>query len=137
MPADVKACPKRHIEATVDTFDAALQMSAEDASPLLTNRQQDRRMTRRSTFIGAAAVLICAPAIVRATSLMPGRASPLLVLNPLGEYYRRCFYHSLDIDLRVGRSMSTVINGKIVSVAEARWMVAYARTRGWLSLEAT
>lgn len=28
-------------------------------------------ITRRSIFIGAAASLICAPAIVRATSLMP------------------------------------------------------------------
>jgi hypothetical protein len=137
MPVDVDACPKRHIGATVDAFDAALQMSAEDASPLLTNRQQDRRMTRRSIFIGAAAALICAPAIVRATSMMPGRGLPLLVLNPLGEYYRRCFYHSLDIDLRAGRSMSTVIDGKIVSVTEARWMVAYARTQGWLLPKAT
>ena len=137
MPVDGEACPKRHIEGTVDAFDAVLQMSAEDASPLLTNRQQDRRMTRRSIFIGAAAALICAPAIVRATSLMPGRGLPLLVLNTLGEYYRHCFYHSLDIDLRAGRSMSTVIDGKIVSVTEARWMVAYARTQGWLSPKTT
>ena len=33
----------------------------------------DYRMTRRNVFIGAAASLICAPAIVRATSLMPVR----------------------------------------------------------------
>jgi hypothetical protein len=137
MSADGEACPKRHIEATIDAFDAALQMSAEDASPLLTNRQQDRRMTRRSIFIGAAAALICAPAIVRATSLMAVRGLPLQFLNPLGEFYRRCFYHSLDFDLRAGRCMSTVIDGKIVSVAEARRMVAYARAQGWLSPEAT
>jgi hypothetical protein len=54
-------------------------------------------------------------------------------LNPLGEFYRRCFYHNLDFDLRNGRSMSTVENGKIITVAEGRRMVAYARAQGWLS----
>jgi hypothetical protein len=92
----------------------------------------DYRMTRRSIFIGAAASLICAPAIVRAASLMPVRGLPLQFLSPLGEFYRRCFYHNLDFDLRTGRSMSTVENGKIISVADARRMVAYARAQGWL-----
>ena len=92
-------------------------------------------MTRRSIFIGAAASLICAPAIVRAASLMPVRGLPLQVLNPLGEFYRRCIYHNLDFDLRTGRSMSTVENGKIISVADARRMVGYARTQGWLPPE--
>jgi hypothetical protein len=93
-------------------------------------------MTRRSIFIGAAASLICAPAIVRAASLMPARGLPLQFLSPFGEFYPRCFYHSLEGDLRAGRSMSTVINGKIISVAETRRMVAYARARGWLPPEA-
>jgi hypothetical protein len=101
-------------------------------SPLLACRHQDRGMTRRSVFIGAAAALIYAPTIIRATSLMPVAGLPLQLLNPLGEFYRRCFYHSLESDLRVGRSMSTVIDGKIISVAEARRMVAYARVQGWL-----
>ena len=65
---------------------------------------------------------------------VPGR--PLQFLSPLGEFYRRCFYHSLENDLRAGRSMSTVIDGKIVSVVEARRMVALARAQGWLSPEA-
>jgi hypothetical protein len=99
----------------------------------------DYRMTRRNILIGAAASLICAPAIVRAASLMPVRGLPLQVLkpeflNPLGQFYRRCFYHSLDSDLRAGRSMSTVTNGKIISVAEAHRMVARARAKGWLPL---
>jgi hypothetical protein len=92
----------------------------------------DYRMTRRSIFVGAAALLICAPAIVRAASLMPVRGLPLHFLNPLGEYYRRSFYHNLDFDLRTGRSMSMVENGKIISVADARRMVAFARAQGWL-----
>ena len=98
----------------------------------------DYRMTRRNIFIGAAASLICAPAIVRAASLMPVRGLPLQFLtpeflNPLGQFYRRNFYHSLDCDLRAGRAMSTVSNGKIISVAEAHRMVARARAQGWLS----
>jgi hypothetical protein len=98
----------------------------------------DHRMTRRNILIGAAASLICAPAIVRAASLMPVRDLPLQVLNleflnPLGQFYRSCFYHSLDSDLRVGRAMTTVLNnGKIISVAEAHRMVARARAQGWL-----
>ena len=97
----------------------------------------DCQMTRRNIFIGAAASLICAPAIVRAASLMPVRGLPLQFLkpeflDPLGQFYRRNFYHSLDSDLRAGRSMSTVSNGKIISVAEAHRMVARARAQGWL-----
>jgi hypothetical protein len=99
----------------------------------------DYRMTRRSIFIGVAASLICAPAVVRAASLMPVRSLILPIerpfrLNALGEFYRRNFYHSLDFDLRTGRSMSmTVENGKIISVADARRMVALARAQGWLA----
>ena len=93
--------------------------TAEVASPLLTDRHQDYRMTRRSIFIGAAAALMCAPAIVRATGLMPVPGVPLQFLNPLGEFYRRCFYHSIESDLRAGRSMSRVTDGKIVSVVES------------------
>jgi len=97
----------------------------------------DPRMTRRAIFFGAAASLIFAPAIVRAASLMPGRGLPLQFpnpefLNPLGQFYRRNFYHSLDSDLRAGRGMTTVSNGKIISVAEAHRMVARARAQGWL-----
>lgn len=94
----------------------------------------DNRMTRRSIFIGATASLMCAPAIVRVASLMPVRGLPLQFLSPLGEFYRRCFYHNLDFELRTGRSMSMVVeNGKIISVADARRRVAHARVQGWLS----
>jgi len=97
----------------------------------------DYRMTRRNIFIGAAASLICAPAIVRAASLMPLRGLPLQFLNPeslnpLGQFYRRNFYHSLDSDLRAGRAMTMLNNEKIISVAEAHRMVVRARAQGWL-----
>ena len=102
----------------------------------------DYRMTRRSIFIGAAASLICAPAIVRAASLMPVRSLILPIerssrLSPLGEFYCRNFYHYLDFELRTGLPMTlTVENVKIVSVADARQMVARARAQGWLPPEA-
>ena len=94
------------------------------------NHHHDNLVTRRSIFIGAAAFLICAPAIVRATNLMPVRSLPLPSLNPLGEFYRRCFYHNLAFDWRTGRRMSLVNDGKIVSKAEGRRMVSYARAQG-------
>ena len=92
------------------------------------------RMRRRRMLIGAVASLIRAPAIVRTTSLMPARGPPPQVLNPLGEFCRRCFYHALDSNLRAGR-MSTVSDGKIIPAAEVRRMVAYARGQGWLPPE--
>jgi hypothetical protein len=99
----------------------------------------DYRITRRGVLIGAAAALICAPAIVRAATLMPVRRVPFQLLtpkllNPEGQFYRRCFYHSLDTDLRVGRAIRTLSNGKIISVAEAHRLVARARAQGWLPL---
>jgi hypothetical protein len=96
----------------------------------------DNLITRRSIFVGSAALLICAPAIVRATSLMPVRG----LRGPMGPQYAgfvdRLFYHSLDCGLRAGR-VSTVLNGKIVPAADARRLVAYARAQGWLPPEAT
>ena len=95
----------------------------------------DGLITRRSIFIGAAASLICAPAIVRATSLMPVRR----LRGPIGPQYagfcERLMYQSLESNLRAGR-MSTVVNGKIIPEAQARRMVAYARAQGWLPPEA-
>src|SRR5260221_6537608 len=49
-------------------------------------------------------VVICAPAIIRAASLMPVRTLEFGALNPEGELYRGCFYRSLESDLRAGRA---------------------------------
>jgi hypothetical protein len=100
----------------------------------------DYRMTRRNILIGAAASLICAPAIVRAASLMPARGSPLQFLNPerkipktVGDWYQLCFYNNLDNALKAGRAMTYgPISGKTISVAEGYRIVAHARAKGWL-----
>ena len=78
-------------------------------------------MTRRTLFVGAAACVICAPAIVRVASLMPVRGLPLQLPNlerkvprTMGEWYRLCFYEHLEQesqsrlrrDLRSGRGQS-------------------------------
>lgn len=129
------------IEGRSEPIDVGARESAPGApagaaSPFIADHHQDCRMTRRSVFIGAVAALICAPAIARTTSLMPVPGRQLPLLNPLGEFYRYRFYRALEIDLKEGRSMSTVIDGKIVSVIEGRRMVAHARAQGWLSPEA-
>ena len=98
------------------------------------------RITRRNILIGVFASLVGAPAIVRASSLMPVRCVPLQILTPelktprtLGEWYQLCFYNNLENALEAGRAMTTVINnGKILSVTEAHRMVARAREKGWL-----
>src|SRR6266540_4710762 len=99
--------------------------------PLAPDQLHDSLITLRSIFIGAAASLICAPAIVRATSLMPVRRLP----PPFGPQYagfvERLMYQSLASDLRAGR-MSTTLNGKIIPEADARRMVARAQDYGWL-----
>jgi hypothetical protein len=91
----------------------------------------DRQMTRRSIFLDAAASLVCAPAIVPATSLMPVRSLILLIERPWAGFCERLFYHSLEYDLRAGR-MGTNVNGGIIPVTDARRLVAHARAQGWL-----
>ena len=75
-------------------------------APIL-NHHHDR-LTRRSIFVGAAVSLLYAPAIVRATSLMPVHGLILLIEPRYAGLCERLFYHSLDINLRAGR-MSTVL----------------------------
>ena len=88
-------------------------------------------ITRRRILIGAAASLICAPAIVRVSNLMPVRRLP----PPFGPQYagfvERLMYQSLASNLRTGR-MTTNLNGRIIPEAAARQMVARAQDYGWL-----
>src|ERR1017187_10258665 len=96
----------------------------------------DYRMTRRTIFIGAAATLLCTPAIVRAASLMPVRSLILPIvqyrLGPLAAFYCRNYYHYLDFQLRTGLPMTTTLDYGIISVADARRDLAHARAQGWL-----
>jgi hypothetical protein len=60
------------------------------------------RVHDEAIFLGAAASLLCAPAIVRATSLMPVRNLMLPIERPWAGFCERLFYHSLECDLRAG-----------------------------------
>jgi hypothetical protein len=94
-----------------------------------------RLISRRSVFIGAAASLMCAPAIVRATNLMPVRRLPF----PFGPQYvgfvERLYLHalenSLEAGLRAGRT-SIELCGRTIPVDSARRRVAFARAHGFL-----
>jgi hypothetical protein len=75
----------------------------------------DHRMTRRTLFVGAAASLICAPAIVRVASIMPVCGLQLPLASPerkipktMGEWYQLCFYSNLDNDLRAGNAIMRI-----------------------------
>jgi hypothetical protein len=100
----------------------------------------DTRTTRRTILVGAAASLICAPAIVRAVNLMPVRGLPLQLIIPkrrilktMGDWYQFCFYNNLDNALKAGRAMTYgPVGGKPISVAEGFQIVARARALGWL-----
>lgn len=55
--------------------------------------------------------------------------------RPYAGYVDRLFYYSLACGLKSGR-VTTIRNGKVVSEADARRIVAYARAQGWLPSEA-
>lgn len=102
---------------------------------LIPRTQQNSLITRRSIFIGAVASLVCAPAVVRFSSLMPvRRAAP--PFGPQYAGYIECLYlHGLDRSLRAGlRAGQTAINynGKILSLAAAQQTVTRAQNYGWL-----
>jgi hypothetical protein len=92
-------------------------------------------ITRRSIFIGAAASLLCAPAIVRAANLMPVRRLPFPYGPQYAGFVDRLFLHalenSLEVGLRAGRTNIKVCSHTI-PVDSARQRVAFARAHGFL-----
>src|SRR6516225_7153204 len=90
-------------------------------------------LTRRSVFIGAAASVLCVPAIVRATSLMPVRGMIMPVERLYAGFVDRLLYDGCDKALKAGRIESTFfVNDRKLSEAEMRRIVAYARSYGFL-----
>jgi hypothetical protein len=92
-----------------------------------------RLITRRSMFIGAAVSLLCAPAIVRATNLMPVRRLPFPFGLQMGGFIERLRFQFLEGALRSGWVATwhgPVVGG--ISEAQARRAVAYAQAHGFL-----
>jgi hypothetical protein len=97
-------------------------------------------LTRRGIFVGAAASLICAPAIVRATSLMQVRGWILPFVEPAkqGPYYagfvERLRYQYIAGALRRGweedQRRGSAVPG--LSESDGRKAVAHAFAQGWL-----
>ena len=90
-------------------------------------------ITRRSTLIGAAASLLCAPAIVRATNLMPVRRLPFPYGPQYAGYVERLRFQFLEGALRSGwddKRHGPVVGG--ISEAQARKAVDYAQAHGFL-----
>lgn len=100
---------------------------------LIPNIDHGRFLTRRS-IIGIAASLLCAPAIVRATNLMPVRRLPC----PYGPQYvgfvERLYLHALESHVRNVKpgQMNTFFNDRVMAVDDARWHVAFAQAHGFL-----
>jgi hypothetical protein len=91
-------------------------------------------ITRRSIFIGAAASLLSAPAIVHAANLMPVRRLPF----PFGPQHaglvERLYLHALESHLATLKAdaASTCFNHRIMAVDDARRRVASAQAHGFL-----
>jgi hypothetical protein len=106
---------------------------------LIPNHYHDSLITRRSIFIGAAASLICTPALVRAASLMPIRRV-IVATNPINP--KKPIYlgfagalrlHWMKQALKRGwddRRDGPTFGG--ISESQARNYVAYVRSQGTL-----
>jgi hypothetical protein len=89
-------------------------------------------LTRRSIVIGAAASLICAPAVVRFTSLMPVRRLPFPHGRQYAGFIERLQLHALERHVRGPTATSSIFLGSRVDVAKARERVAFAQAHGFL-----
>jgi hypothetical protein len=92
-------------------------------------------ITRRSIFVGAAASLLCAPAIVRAANLMPVRRLSFPYGPQYAGFVDRLFLHalesSLEAGLRAGRT-NIEVGGRTIPADSARRQVAFAQAHGFL-----
>jgi hypothetical protein len=94
-------------------------------------------ITRRSIFIGTAASLLCAPAIVRAANLMPVRRLPFPYGPQYAGYVDRLFLHSIESSLQDAlRRGLTILDQSYyrdeISVESAQRKVAFAQAHGFL-----
>jgi hypothetical protein len=95
-------------------------------------------ITRRSIFVGAAASLICAPAIVRVANLMPVRRLPFPYGPQYAGYVDRLFLHSIESSLQAAlRTGRTILEASFyrdeITVESAQRTVAFAQAHGFLA----
>jgi hypothetical protein len=90
---------------------------------------------RRNILIGAAATLLCAPAIVRAANLMPVRRLPFPFGPQYAGFVERSYFHSLEKGLQAALregAASVEVCGHSGPVDVARERLAYAQAHGFL-----
>ena len=102
------------------------------ATPTLVSRQS--LITRRSVFFGAAASLLCAPAIVRATNIMPVRRLPFPFGPQYAGFVERLYLHELESSVRKLKADQTsfYFNHRMMAVDDARRRLASAQAHGFL-----
>ena len=90
-------------------------------------------LTRRRIFIGGLASVICAPAIVRAESLMPIRAL-IIPMQPVhAGFVERLRFHWMEQALKKEWTTERALTFGGISENEARRQVNYARMHGFLA----
>jgi hypothetical protein len=101
---------------------------------LIRNNDHHNHITRRNIFAGAAASLICAPAIVRVTSLMPVRRLPFPFGPQSAGFIERLYLHALENHVRIlcAGQTSTIFNGRTLDAVAARQHIAHAQAHGFL-----
>ena len=90
-------------------------------------------LTRRRIFVGGVASVICAPAIVRAESLMPIRAL-IVPMQPLhAGFVERLRFHWMELALKKEWTNKAALTFGGISENAARRQVTYARMHGFLA----
>jgi hypothetical protein len=101
-------------------------------SKVFSDNRSSVPLSRRSFLLGLAASSLPAPALVRVSSIMPVRCVLLTETNrPSAGFAQRLLYNSLAAGLRRGH-ITTVLNGRVVTLSEAEPLVRYARQNGWI-----
>ena len=89
--------------------------------------------TRRRIFVGGVATVMCAPAIVRAESLMPIRAL-IVPMQPVhAGFVERLRFHWMERALKNGWTNERALTFGGISENAARRQVTYARIHGLLA----
>jgi hypothetical protein len=90
-------------------------------------------LTRRRVFVGGVASIMCAPAIVRAESLMPIRTL-IVPMQPVhAGFAERLRFHCMEKLLKNELTTERAQTFGGISENEARRQVAYARMHGFLA----
>lgn len=108
---------------------------------ILPNNQSLALPTRRSVLLGATVSFLCAPAIVRASSIMPVTPIRRVLLPEIvpsqATVFERQYYDALAGAFLRGHGIPTMCDRHPQTLSEAERRVLGAYKHGWLSLDRT